>query len=136
MNQPIARPQYQMQHLTIGDTQYRVIYAMRDGQWTARAGLKRPAIRSASSAAAPAKRGDRPFDRLASVAERARRRSGRAAARRAGHRTIAGSAFASPTEGPTAIELQKESLGSRSGAGPPRRSPRATARQSGNRVIG
>jgi hypothetical protein len=31
-------------------------------------------------------------------------------AQRAYHRTIAGSAFASPTEGPTAIELQKESL--------------------------
>ena len=26
------------------------------------------------------------------------------------HRTIAGSAFASPTDGPTAMELQKESL--------------------------
>jgi hypothetical protein len=31
-------------------------------------------------------------------------------AERAYHRTIAGSAFASPIEGPTAIELQKESL--------------------------
>ena len=31
-------------------------------------------------------------------------------AQRAYHRTIAGSAFASPTEGPTAIELQQESL--------------------------
>ena len=31
-------------------------------------------------------------------------------AERAYHRTIAGSAFASPLEGPTAIELQKESL--------------------------
>ena len=29
---------------------------------------------------------------------------------RAYHRTIAGSAFASPTDGPTAIELQKGSL--------------------------
>ena len=29
---------------------------------------------------------------------------------RAYHRTIAGSAFASPTEGPSAAELQKESL--------------------------
>ena len=29
---------------------------------------------------------------------------------RAYHRTIAGSAFASPSEGPSAIELQKESL--------------------------
>jgi hypothetical protein len=29
---------------------------------------------------------------------------------RAYHRTIAGSAFAGPTEGPTAIEMQKESL--------------------------
>ena len=26
------------------------------------------------------------------------------------HRTIAGSAFASPTEGPTAVEMQKEAL--------------------------
>jgi len=26
------------------------------------------------------------------------------------HRTIAGSAFASPTEGPSAVEMQKESL--------------------------
>ena len=31
-------------------------------------------------------------------------------AQRAYHRTIAGSAFASPTEGATAIEIQKESL--------------------------
>ncbi len=31
-------------------------------------------------------------------------------AQRAYHRTIAGSAFASPTEGPTATELQKDSL--------------------------
>ena len=31
-------------------------------------------------------------------------------AQRAYHRTIAGSAFASATEGPSAIELQKESL--------------------------
>jgi len=31
-------------------------------------------------------------------------------AERAYHRTVAGSAFASPTEGPSPIELQKESL--------------------------
>ena len=31
-------------------------------------------------------------------------------AQRAYHRTIAGSAFANPAEGPSAIELQKESL--------------------------
>src|SRR5215475_2968772 len=31
-------------------------------------------------------------------------------AERSYHRTIAGSAFASPTEGPSALELQKESL--------------------------
>jgi hypothetical protein len=31
-------------------------------------------------------------------------------AERAYHRTIAGSAFANPTEGPSALELQKESL--------------------------
>ncbi len=32
------------------------------------------------------------------------------AAEHAYHRTIAGSAFASPTEGPSAVEMQKESL--------------------------
>jgi hypothetical protein len=32
------------------------------------------------------------------------------AAERAYHRTIAGSAFADPTEGPSAIEMQRESL--------------------------
>jgi hypothetical protein len=37
-------------------------------------------------------------------------------AERAYHRTVAGSAFASPTEGPTAIELQKESLDALEGA--------------------
>jgi hypothetical protein len=31
-------------------------------------------------------------------------------AQRAYHRTIAGSAFANPTEGPGALEIQKESL--------------------------
>ena len=31
-------------------------------------------------------------------------------AERAYHRTIAGSAFASPTEGPSAVEMQQESL--------------------------
>ena len=31
-------------------------------------------------------------------------------AQRAYHRTIAGSAFASPTEGPSPVEMQKESL--------------------------
>ena len=31
-------------------------------------------------------------------------------AQRAYHRTNAGSAFASPTEGPSAVEMQKESL--------------------------
>jgi hypothetical protein len=31
-------------------------------------------------------------------------------AQRAYHRTIAGSAFASPTEGPSPLEMQKESL--------------------------
>ena len=37
-------------------------------------------------------------------------------AERAYHRTIAGSAFASPSEGPSAIELQKESLDAVEGA--------------------
>ena len=51
-------------------------------------------------------------------------------AQRAYHRTIAGSAFASPTEGVSAIEMQKESLDdARSGAGAARRGPRAENRR-------
>ena len=57
-------------------------------------------------------RGDRPADAAGSSGSREHTAALEALqqAERAYHRTIAGSAFASPTEGPSAIEVQKESL--------------------------
>ncbi len=91
---------------------YRIVCVERDGQWVAHA--ERPDT------------GD-PFgiECAAATKDEATRRLGRwldwqrehasalealQQAERAYHRTIAGSAFASPTEGLSAIEMQKESL--------------------------
>ena len=71
-----------------------------------------PAIRSASNA--PGHASDEAIARLTRwlewQSEHTAALEALQDAERAYHRTIAGSAFASPTEGPTAIELQKESL--------------------------
>jgi hypothetical protein len=101
-----------MPHLTIGDTQYRVICAMRDGQWTARA--EREATGDPfgieCSGASEGEAIARLTGWLQWQSEHAAALDALQRAEQAYHRTIAGSAFASPTEGPTAIELQKESL--------------------------
>ena len=101
-----------MKQISLGDRTYRLVATERDGQWLAQAvrddngdpfGIE---CAGATEAAA--------IDRLArwlewqhehAVALEELQRS-----ERAYHRTIAGSAFASPTEGPSALELQKESL--------------------------
>ena len=90
----------------------RVISEQRDGQWVARAvredtgdpfGIECAAPTSEEAAAA--------LNRwLEWQSEHSAALEALQQAERAYHRTIAGSAFASPTEGPTAIELQKESL--------------------------
>ena len=101
-----------MREIRVGDRQYRIVAVERDGEWTARAELaatgERFGIECAGETDAVA------IDRLARwLTWQHEHESALEAlqdAERAYHRTIAGSAFASPTEGPSALELQKESL--------------------------
>ena len=101
-----------MPDISIGNEKYRVIVDQREGRWFAHAER--------------ADRGDRfgvewtgaseteAVERLARwlqwQGEHAAALETLQRAEQAYHRTIAGSAFASATEGPSAIELQKESL--------------------------
>ena len=101
-----------MKHISMGDRRYTLIATERDGQWTARAarddtgdpfGIECTAVSEAEA-----------IDRLTRWLEW--QHEHRAAlealqqAERAYHRTIAGSAFASPTEGPSPLEMQKDAL--------------------------
>jgi len=101
-----------MKMLVIGGVEYRIMTTERDGQWFAHAERTDTGDRfgiecSSDSAEHATARLTRWLDwqhehRAALEALQQ--------AERAYHRAIAGSAFANPTEGPTAIELQKESL--------------------------
>jgi hypothetical protein len=101
-----------MKHVSVGDKGYRLVTSERDSQWFAHAvrddngdpfGVE---CSGATEAAA--------IDRLTRWLEWQHEHAAALAAlqraEHAYHRTIAGSAFASPTEGPSALEMQKESL--------------------------
>jgi hypothetical protein len=101
-----------MSETIIGDSRFRVVAARRGGDWVAHAERVDTGERFGIECAGPSE--DAAIDRVVrwlewqhehTVALEALQQ-----AERAYHRTIAGSAFASPTEGPSAIELQKESL--------------------------
>jgi hypothetical protein len=101
-----------MTDILIGDRRYRLLTTERDGRWTARAergdtgdpfGVE---CTGDSEQAATA----RLTRWLEWQAEHTAALEDLQSAERAYHRTIAGSAFASPTEGPGALEMQKESL--------------------------
>jgi hypothetical protein len=101
-----------MKQISLGHTQYRLTAGERDGQWVAQAIRDDNGDPFGIECAGPTE--SEALDRLTrwlewqhehAVALEALQR-----AERAYHRTIAGSAFASPVEGPTPIELQKESL--------------------------
>jgi hypothetical protein len=101
-----------MTHITIGDRRYRLVSAEREGRWTAHAerddtgdpfGIECAAPSEAEAVARLTRWLEWQAEHTAALDELQR-------AERAYHRTIAGSAFASPTEGPSAIEMQKESL--------------------------
>ena len=91
---------------------HRIVVSTRDGRWLARAEREDTGdpfgIECSGASEGEA------VGRLTRWLEWQREHSAALAvlqeAERAYHRTIAGSAFASPTEGPTAIEMQKESL--------------------------
>ena len=101
-----------MKNISIGDATYRVVADHRDGQWLAHAERMdtgdRFGIECAGGSEAAA------VDALSRWLEWQHEHTAvleaLQQAERAYHRTIAGSAFASPNEGPSAIELQKESL--------------------------
>jgi len=91
---------------------YRIVCVERDGQWMAHAerrdtgdpfGIEYAGTTQNEATA-------RLTNWLAWQAEHVAALEALQQAERAYHRTIAGSAFASPTEGPSAIEMQKESL--------------------------
>ncbi len=100
-----------MRELTAGAAKFRLVAARRDGEWIAHAervtgdpfGIE---CSGPTDAAA--------LDRLAGWLtwqyEHSAALDALQQAERAYHRTIAGSAFGNPSEGFTAIELQKESL--------------------------
>jgi hypothetical protein len=98
--------------ISAGDVRYRLIAAERDGQWLARAERvdtgDRFGVECAGDSASAA------LVRLETwlrwQAEHAAALAALQRAEHAYHRTIAGSAFAGPVEGPSAVELQKESL--------------------------
>ena len=101
-----------MTEVSIAGASYRIVCAQRDGQWVAhavRADTGDPfGVECGAETEAAA------IDRLARwltwQAEHAAALAALQQAERAYHRTIAGSAFANPTEGPTSIEMQRESL--------------------------
>jgi hypothetical protein len=101
-----------MTDVVIRNRRYRLLTTERDGQWTARAerddtgdpfGIECAAATEPEAVARLTRWLDWQAEHAAALDELQH-------AERAYHRTIAGSAFASPTEGPSAIEMQKESL--------------------------
>jgi hypothetical protein len=107
-----------MKQITIGDTSYRLIAMERGGEWVARA--ERDATGDPfgieCSGATEADAVGRLTGWLEWQSEHAAALEALQRAEHAYHRTIAGSAFANPMEGPGAIELQKESLDAVEGA--------------------
>jgi hypothetical protein len=101
-----------MKEISIGAVRYRIPATERDGQWIARAERTdtgdRFGIECAGASPDEAVGGVERW--LAWQHEHVAALEDLQRAERAYHRTIAGSAFASPTEGPSAIEMQKESL--------------------------
>ena len=101
-----------MREICIGDRQHRIVAVERDGEWTARADHvatgERFGIECTGETDVVA------IERLAQWLnwqhEHASALEALQEAESVYHRTIASSAFANPTEGPTAIELQKEAF--------------------------
>ena len=98
--------------LIVGDRRYRIRTQQRDGEWLARAEDAESGNRFGVECSAPAE--DAAVQKMQRwlewQGEHAAALQALQTAERAYHRTIAGSAFASPIEGPSAIEMQKESL--------------------------
>jgi hypothetical protein len=101
-----------MKEISIGDIRYRLVCVQRGAQWIAHAERADSGDRFGVECNGTTE--EEAIDRLTRwldwQAEHAAALEALQTADRAYHRTIAGSAFASPTEGPSPIEMQKESL--------------------------
>jgi hypothetical protein len=98
--------------VTIDSVTYRIPATERDGKWVARAERADTGDRYGieCTGASPDEAADSVAGWLEWQHDHAAALEDLQLAERAYHRTIAGSAFASPTEGPSPIEMQKESL--------------------------
>lgn len=98
--------------LTVGDVTYRIDATERDGRWIAVAVRTDSGKRFGSELSGES--ADDVVRRMGAWLEWQQEHTvaleALQQAERAYHRTIAGSAFASPIEGPTPIEMQKELL--------------------------
>jgi len=101
-----------MKTVTIGSSIYRIVTTGRDGQFVARAertdtgdrfGIECTGVSADAAADRLSRWLEWQHDHAAALEELQR-------AEGAYHRTIAGSAFVGPFEGPSAVEMQKESL--------------------------
>jgi hypothetical protein len=101
-----------MEETSIGAVRYRIPATERNGQWVAcaeradtgdRFGVECTGTSPEEAAEGVARWLEWQHDHAAALEDLQR-------AEHAYHRAIAGSAFASPTEGPSAIEMQRESL--------------------------
>src|SRR5258708_14179322 len=101
-----------MKHIARGGRRYGIVRAERDGQWIAHAlrddtgdpfGIECGGATEDEAVARLTRWLEWQAEHTAALADLQQ-------AERAYHRTIAGSAFASPSEGPSAIEMPKESL--------------------------
>ena len=101
-----------MKHIVIGEKRYRLLCAERDSQWLAHAEREDTGDPFGIECAGPTEADavSRLTRWLEWQQEHAAALEDLQRAERAYHRAIAGSAFARPTEGPSTIELQKESL--------------------------
>ncbi len=101
-----------MTEITIGEWRYRLVAVERDGQWMAHAVREDTGKPFGIDCGGPTR--DDAIGRLSAwlawQSDHAAAIEALQIAERAYHRTVAGSAFANPSEGPTALELQKESL--------------------------
>jgi len=101
-----------MRELSIGSSRYRIVTASRGSEWVAIA--QRPdgtgPFGVECVGATETEAANRMVAWLEWQAEHTSALESLQHAEHAYHRVIAGSAFASPTDGPTPIELQKESL--------------------------
>jgi hypothetical protein len=98
--------------ITIANVSYRLTTEQRDGQWIARAQRTGTGDRFGPecSGATAAEAMSRLTAWLEWQSEHAAALEALQQAEQIYHRTIAGSAFASPAEGPSAVEMQRDAL--------------------------